>query len=337
LLDVMTWRRLLAQGVLLGAVASRLSELHRQWLVNPTIRTALDQLIVAATAVSQRAPSDEQAVRLVSQTWCAELDRLINGGGATEAQIALLTDVRNRASAADPQDPFDRLFHSVTDFAAAVYGECWSQPELSLGWDPAHPRIPSSDPYAITAFTPADMPLRVEVVIYLEGFGPAAYAALPALMVHECVCHVPARQRGQVSNRSPFAEGFMDWAAKYFFEEWMPYIDADLAPAAYEHRDGLDQVVTRPGTSEGAARLRGREAAINLLGWLRVVKGLERNEAEAWLAKLAQQLNCLDVQLNTKNAMVVDLADPWDTWPSGLVGSLNSTLENGAPADVLLL
>ena len=54
----------------------------------------------------------------------------------------------------------------------------------------------------------------------------AAFAAIPVVLTHECVCHVPARQ-WPPSNESYFAEGFMDWAALYYGQLW-----AGALPAA---------------------------------------------------------------------------------------------------------
>ena len=141
---------------------------------------------------------------------------------------------------------------------------------------------------------------------------PGAYAAIPWLLVHECICHVPARQGGKNSNASPFAEGFMDWAACFFFERWMDQIDASLSLAASQSQGLIDRTLTRPETSEGAARLRGRSAAKRIVTWLRNDHGYDEERAKAWVAKFATDLNCHEASLAKKDSFVVALnSRPW--------------------------
>ena len=69
----------------------------------------------------------------------------------------------------------------------------------------------------VTAMTPwpPDIEAVVELHVHHDDFGPAAFAALPILLTHECVCHVPARQ-DRASNDSTFAEGLLDWVSDVF-------------------------------------------------------------------------------------------------------------------------
>jgi len=204
------------------------------------------------------------------------------------------------------------LFEGITWHAAQSYGECWRPPQLSLGWLPTVPRpAVASDPYGVAAVTDRANGPPVELQIHPARLGPAAFAVIPYLLVHECVCHVPARYQGKANNASLFNEGLMDWAAKFFLEVWMPGIDPTLAQAALEHATQVDQVLLGPDTPEGAARRRGRRAADVLVMWLRTDRGRGLAEAKAWVAKLAVALNCFDEDLNRKDDFVLSLNRSW--------------------------
>ena len=121
-------------------------------------------------------------------------------------------------------DPFHRIFTGITAHASALYGDAWRTADTRGGPHPRHPRGDStrSDPYVVTAMTPWPPSVAeavVELHIHHDDFGPAAFAALPILLTHECVCHVPARQ-DRASNDSTFAEGLLDWVAYVFHEQW---------------------------------------------------------------------------------------------------------------------
>jgi hypothetical protein len=293
---------------------------------------ALGELALAARDAAGT-DCDSDAVSQASKQWCAKLGSLIRRRHIADDQRALLLQLKARAQRATADDPFHLLFNEVTLCSAQAYGAAWAPPRLALGWTRSHPRPGAADPYGVTAKTRLEAVPAVDIQVYRDGFNPAAYAVLPLLMVHECVCHVPARQGGKAANESPFAEGFMDWAARFFFDLWMPKVDAALTPAALRHALRVDDVLTDPGTPVGAARLRGRSAADRLVVWLQKDQGRPHSEARAWLARLAVQLNCADAPLEVKDRFVVYLNAP--TWSSRFVHGLSAVVD-GAPARSLL-
>jgi hypothetical protein len=262
--------------------------------------------MVLAHSAGERFETDEEAVSGVASSWRYTLEDLMPAA-ASPSELQLIEALHSHAANADATDPFANLFDAVSARCAGAYGESWPGDvrfALGIAFPPSgRPLVP----YGLVAETRLSPPPTVTLGILPQGFGPAAYAAMPAVLVHECVCHVPARQGGEVSNSSVFAEGFMDWAARFFFERWMPEIDAGMAPAALEHALRLDAVVTRPDTREGAARLRGRRAAERVAGWLQADVGRPRAEAQAAVAKLAVELNTTEASLAVKDDLAVRL------------------------------
>jgi hypothetical protein len=333
-LSVGEWRQLLAQAVLLDMAADSLSELHDGSLTSVTIRTAIDHLIVAASVAGARASNDADAVNQACVLWFDELDRLVDTPAIKSREKQLLANLRAR-QVTDTSDPYGRLFLIVTQQAAAVYGDCWPQAHLSLSALPKAPRAALGvDPYGIYGRTLPGQSPTVELMIHAPAFGPAAYAALPSVLVHECVCHVPARQRSTVDNESPFAEGFMDWAARFFFRQWIREMHLGLTAAALEHASTFDQFVTRPETAEGAARRRGRRAGDRIVDWLVSSRRRSVLEAEPWVARLAVELNCVDAPLTIKDRFVIRLNR--SPWAPDLAARMANVLESRTPAKNLL-
>ena len=145
--------------------------------------------------------------------------------------------------------------------------------------------------------------------IECEMFGPAAFAALPLLLTHECICHVPARQ-DRAANDSPFAEGFLDWAAYVYYENWVVKLDHTFAPAARRHAELLRGILTSDPGREGDARRTGHQAARNLQTWFEVACGHQAAEAMLTVARLAVQLNIVDRSLEDKDHFVSLLGWP---------------------------
>lgn len=328
------WRRLLAHAAVLRAVTESLAELDLR-SHQGQVKSALDQLRSAAEAVGVTASSDEEAVRRARDLWCSELDRFLRHPAVTPAEKALLKRVSTTATRAVADDPFANLFSDVAKRTASIYGACWPAATLSVSWLPVHPYGGGGAArYSVTAKKLPTRPV-VEIQVYPDDFGPAAYASIPALLVHECVCHVPARHAGVDSNSSPFAEGFMDWVAKFFFDLWMPTLDPLLAATAGEHAAALDQLALRPETPEGAARRRGHTAARGLNAWLESVHALPHEEAKRRVARLAVALNCTNTALARKDAFVTKLLSPYGR---SLSQDLSALLvgQNPPAADVVL-
>jgi hypothetical protein len=150
----------------------------------------------------------------------------------------------------------------------------------------------------------------LQLVIYPAEFGPAAYAAIPALYVHECVCHAAAQQ-DKKDNLSTFAEGLTDWAAGFFFRQWVNLIDPELATAARQHGEALRQVLSQPTTAEGSARRIGHRAGDALRGWIEHTFDITPTEAEVKVAHLIVELDRTDRPLAVKDHFVSSLRQPF--------------------------
>jgi hypothetical protein len=172
----------------------------------------------------------------------------------------------------------------------------------------------------------------VELQVFVDRFGPAAYAAVPMLFTHECVCHVPARQ-DRVKNSSTFAEGLVDWAAYHFLALWAVKLDREFGSTAREHADRLRWVLTvKNTTAEGAARRVGHEAAGRLAAWFESECGLTPEESSHRVARLAVELNMVDRPLLAKEHLVSLLSAP----PPKLDQDLRSWVQGTMTSEKLL-
>jgi hypothetical protein len=321
-LSLETWRNMLVLAVIFHAARARLARLYDMGTQTTSVRSVLDQLALAAREASTSGDEDEDAVvsRAV-KTWDADLDSVLARRTLEPDVRQLLTEVRRLVSCCVAHDPFQMLFQAIEAKTQEVYGEAWRPAVLSVAHINSHPRPGAqaeTDPYCVTALTPwlPDVPTaEIELLVYCDKFGPAAFAALPMLLTHECVCHVPARQ-DKAKNDSLFAEGFMDWAAYRFFHGWAGAVDPELAPAARTHAKGLMHVLTQRGLGkEAAARLRGHEAAESLFSWFEQECGLPYDEVGPRVARLAVELNQVDSSIEMKDYFVSMLELPF---PPGL-------------------
>jgi hypothetical protein len=187
----------------------------------------------------------------------------------------------------------------------------------------------------VTAMTPwpPDIEAVVELHIHHDDFGPAAFAALPILLTHECVCHVPARQ-DRASNESTFAEGLLDWVAYVFHEQWVGKLDDELAPAARRHAEALRSVLgRRTDSAEGRARQVGHIAAEVLRGWFETHCGHGPDESKLAVSQLGVQLNTVDRPLADKDHFVSLIGQPL---PPELEVVLHAWEAGRAPASAIL-
>jgi hypothetical protein len=316
-----TWRNMLVLAVIFYAARTRLERLYDMGRQTASVRLVLDQLAIAAREASSDGPGDEDEdaiVRKAVKAWDANLDSVLGLNTLETDARRLLTEVRGLVSyGVAAHNPFQMLFAAIEAKTRDVYGEAWRPAELSVAHLRSHPRPGAqaeSDPYTVTALTPwppnAEK-VEIELRVYCERFGPAAFAALPMLLTHECVCHVPARQ-DKVKNDSLFAEGFMDWAAYRFFYKWSVALDPDFAPAARTHAARLKHVLTQHEHGrEAAARLRGHEAAEALSSWFEGECGLPYDEAGPRVARLAVELNQVDSPIEMKDYFVSMLELPF--------------------------
>lgn len=301
-------RRVLARAALLSAVAPVLPELYDLRRSGP-VAVALGSLHTAAEAAADGASSDAHAVEMARERWCSAL-AVAAGDGVPQPEEQLIRSARELAASrvrpAPDSDPFDGLFEAILALSATVYRERWPGATLEIAKLIEHPRPqpPNPDPYVLDGLHRMGAPPVVGLSVFPEEFGPATWAAVPSILIHECVCHVPALQRGQVKNTSQFAEGFIHWAAMRLFAAWIGDVDADLAPAAIEHADAFWQALSPPASSAGAARRRGCRAAERLVAWMHGSAGLPRAEAEVLAVELALELNAQDRSLALKDHLV---------------------------------
>ncbi len=298
---------MLGRGALLAALASRLGELH-EWRSRPAVQQAITGLHMDADAAAAAAQDDDEVVAKIVAHWRMRVAELIDSLGADAVERTVLEEAHALAERAVAEDPFRDLFDQVSLAASRLYADAWQPPVLELEKLIEHPRTPDpNDPYGLTASLARNGEPQVVMQIHHDGLGPAAFAAIPSLLAHECVCHVSARQRGERCNTSVFAEGFMDWAASYFLTIWMPTIDPHLCPAALEHAESFRALLCRPSTPHGAARMRGRRAAERLAAWLMSERRLPAEEARVKVARLAVDLNACDVELAHKDRLVTHM------------------------------
>jgi hypothetical protein len=314
-LEPMMWRGLLARAAVFWAIRGRLGRLC-DLSDQPPVRTVL--LARLEEAVQRYAMQDEDeavVVRQVATDFTAALESVLTWPGLDLAARTLLTEVRALVAGVCCENPFAAVFAPIESQARELYGAAWRPARLSLAHTRSHPRRTDvkQDPYALTAMTPwppDPAAAEVELQIWSDGFGPAAYAALPMLLTHECVCHVPARQ-DRAKNDSQFAEGFLDWAAYHFFRIWAGKVDPKFASATRQHAERLKQVLTgQPSSSESQARLLGHHAAEDLQSWFEYEQGLTVEESRTQVARLAVELNKADRPLVAKDHFVSVLGLP---------------------------
>jgi hypothetical protein len=299
-----------------------------------SIRTALDDLYELVDEIAAKTLDDHQTVSEVMASWRAEIYMTATGRRTKPKAQGLLAELYELAKEAVHHDPFKELLDQVAAKTSAIYGTWWRDVSLSLGYTREHPRPPGSDSNGIGAATKLDDDrAEIQLDIYATDFGPAAYAALPYVLIHECVCHVPARQ-DKNDNRSEFAEGFLDWAAVYFFERWIAELDSCLAPAAIEHTARLGGILKRETSPTGVQRLRGHHKAQLLATWFQDsgISGC-RDQARAKVASLAIELNETDTSLARKDWFLSTVRFPL---PSELQEGLRAWASGEKSAEDLL-
>jgi hypothetical protein len=316
LLEPCIWRSLLARAAVFHATRRMLGHLCDLADQVKAVEMILDQLQLRAQEVSEE-DDDATAVARVVAAWDGDLSRVLELKRLEVDVLRLLAEVRASLDHACGADPFRAMFDAVAREARALYGSAWRPVVLSLAHIRSHPRNahPAADPYAVTATTawseiPGEEAAQVELQIFGERFGPAAYAAVPMLFTHECVCHVPARQ-DRVKNDSAFAEGLLDWAAYHFLGLWAVKLDREFGPTARKHAERLKSVLTgRYTTREGAARQVGHDAAGNLAAWFESECAMSADESFHRVARLAVELNMVDRALVAKENLVSLLYSP---------------------------
>lgn len=308
LLTPRDWRGLLARAAFYHATRAQLTRLVDEPGTMPTVSQLLATLEIAAGRTS-RHDDDADAVAFVIDALAECIRHNVDHPDLNDDERAFLIRLQSLVSDACGEDPLRRIFDALQAQASALYGHRWRPARLSVTAAPQHPRMADTtvDPYALTAFTqfpPSDDENEVELRIWLSKFGPAAFAAVPMLLAHEFICHVPAVQ-DKAKPDSDFAEGFLDWAAYYFCVKWAVRIDSDMAAATRDHASRLRGVLARrPRAPEVTARELGHAAAAQLVVWFEQRHDMELHESEVMVAKLAIDLNVVDRPLDVKDRFV---------------------------------
>jgi hypothetical protein len=208
-----------------------------------------------------------------------------------------------------PCEPLQVLFDRLARRTKAVYRPASPRrTKLQLEGLNDHPLSSSrpgaySDPYHVNAQTRIEGNIATVVLqIHLDQFDVRSMLAIPALLTHELVCHAHAKQ-DRHDRRSIWAEGVMDWAALFFFEQWswrlgLPYgVTNDHGRALWDRR-------------MTSSRLTGRLAADSLAQWLtglRSVRGI--SVARRVAAQFALEVNASDAPLRKKDILASRLAN----------------------------
>jgi hypothetical protein len=345
-LDPEVWRGLLARACCLWAARARLEQLNSLSHVTE-VQSALSGLNLKAKEAARARDDNGTAVRQTADRWRDQLMTLINGlpgdlpAGADAARAkAVLDKVYELCATAADEDPIRNLFDVLECGARktyeAVYTGAWRQATLSLSALPALPYAEGGQhPYGIAASCDVAEAM-VELHIFPDGLGPAAFAALPRLISHECVCHVAARQTDNISiSTSVFAEGFMDWTAKTLFEDvWIDALDCDFAPAAKQHARQIEEFLAPRLTRGGATRRAGWRAADTAVAWYANAAPTPSSAARIAVAILAVHLNTVEAPLRKKNDLVERLED--NPYEQPFADLLKATLKDPSRAADLL-
>jgi len=329
------WRNLLARAAIFHATRTKLSEFCDHVDQGGVVQYALQDLAMRARECAARDVDDATTVNLVVEAWDVRLTETLSLDQLDAESRELLAELQVLARCASGDDPFREIFAGITALASTLYGDAWRSATLGVAHIRRHPRA-VLDPYGVTATTPwppADAGAEVELHIHCDEFGPAAFAALPMLLTHECICHVPARQ-DRASNDSMFAEGLLDWVAYVFHERWAVKLDRELAPAARWHAEVLRTLLSQhTDTPEGRARRVGHRAAENLRAWFESDCDQAPDESRMTVARLAVQLNKLERPLVDKDHFVSLLGWPL---PPPLTDALRAWESRELGADALL-
>jgi hypothetical protein len=214
-------------------------------------------------------------------------------------------------------DPLQGIFDALAAKAAAVYGGVRRiTPNLRRQWLNGHPTAgagavgPPPDPYHVDATTSAQSTTaEVFLNVHLHGFDACSFVAVPALFVHELICHAYA-QNDVVNNESPWAEGVMDWTATHYF---LPRFSFDLdLPTGDVIRHGR---AIRNHRSKGVHVI-GERATNELIRWLPTADRLygDYDAAAAKVARFTIEVNATPDRLAAKDRLASRLcrlrADP---------------------------
>ena len=336
------WRRMLARAAVFHATRGRLGRLC-ELTHDAAVRAVLAELDRAVRTCARGDTDDRAMVAAVVRTWVASFGEIQSWEDIAPDTAELLADLQEAVGSACAENPFEAIFTRIVSLSSQLYGDSWRPATLTVAHLRKHPRESDvdRDPYAVTALTPwpREVPAEILLWIYDDGFGPAAYAAIPILLIHECVCHVAASQE-EAKNDSQFAEGFLAWAGYHFLRIWAAQLDPLSAAAVQEHADRLGQVLAdRAEPTERKARNFGKLAARELHSWFQSECQLGPEESGNRVAMLAVELNRAERPIAEKDRFVSLLKSPFPPrvhkklrdWNDGLATS-DELLDLGLPA-----
>ena len=305
-------RNLRARASVFHAVRGKLSPLVEFAERLDEFKAALAELASSATQCGLTVDDDAAAIKEVIRAFDTKRRAMQTLAVLDVVAKQFIGQLLEMLETACGEDPFAAVCDRIEEQAQALYGEAWRPVALSIVHTRSHPRGDGHrDPYTVSAVTKWRAEVAdVELQIYVDKFGPAAFAAIPLILTHECVCHVPARQ-DKANNSSTFAEGLLDWASWYFHDNWAAKLDPVFAPAARKHADELKHVLMDGETAEAAARISGHDAAADLTGWMETQFDITVSEARSRIAQLAVELNQLDRPIGDKDHFVSLLRTPF--------------------------
>jgi hypothetical protein len=302
---------------------------------------AMTDLLVGAHSLPSALNDDGDGIKWLAHYWIRSLQLTSKFPSHDDQSPRHTESVLKRLLEAlppdpDEHDPLGRLFARVCQESSGIYQDSSIRTRLLVRQIRRHPGG-RNDPYGVTASTRRRPGRTVDVQLSfcLREFGPETYAVLPMVMVHECVCHVYSGH-SEECNESIFAEGFMDWAAQFFFTLWILKIDNILEPAARYYATDFARLL--PGRSEdGRAREIGHSAARNLNSWFKRIDGLHDLESGRRVARFAVELNASNRELAEKDALVDLIFDTLDDdFPQLLDQALRRWVHKEAGADDVL-
>jgi hypothetical protein len=298
--DPEVWRELLARGAMLRATQANLSEIIAR-SSSISVDNAMSGFALAARTAAGVA-NDNRAVGAAAAEWQTRLAPLITGRGIDSAERKLFKTLSRDLQSVHSGDPFGEMFRLVAAWSAVLYGESWPDDvSLDVAFGRRHPRR-RQDHYGLAALASATAAGPcVTLVLYPDDFGPEAYAVLPYVFAHECVCHVAARQLGEVNNSSLFAEGFMDWATSYWLAVWMGGLPLGLGALVEEHEPIYRAALLAEATDEAIGRGAGRRIAAYLSRQLSAHHGLDKGLAGERVARFAVEMNVAEASLAAKD------------------------------------
>lgn len=287
--------------------------------------------------------TQEDATSHLASSLTRRIDEILQHYPPENHYVSLLGRLRYQLQALRNADPLGELFERVCINSRQLYGQAWGEPPLLIvARKLGEPRDPARRPCGVSARTTRTTENAAVVTLCLthESFGPREYAMLPRILMHECVSHVPSGSR-EGGYCSPFAEGFMDWAADYFLSMWASKLDQRLGRLGHLSIESLSDL-----SEVRHATRAGHFAADSIREWLERERGYSRSGSSSRVARLAIELNVAKRPLVEKDHFVLlfsegqteEFSTVLDAWLNGLASGtavLDAVLHQDTTGDPL--